>query len=71
MTSIAQAVVKHGFEDMQLQRIRALVMVDNTASNRLLEKLGFQRIATLPSFRICGGVWRDFCSYEKSPSRLD
>lgn len=67
MTSIAQAVVMHGFGDMQLQVIRALVMIDNTASNRLLEKLGFQRTATLPSLRTCGGVSRDFYSYECSP----
>lgn len=65
MTTIAQAVVTHGFQDMQLQVIRALVMVDNTASNRLLEKLGFQRTATLPLFRTCGGVSRDFYSYER------
>jgi ribosomal-protein-alanine N-acetyltransferase len=66
MTVIAQSVVTHGFQDMQLQVIRALVMVDNAASNRLLEKLGFQRTATLPSLRACGGVLRDFYSYECS-----
>jgi ribosomal-protein-alanine N-acetyltransferase len=65
MTTIAQAVVTHGFQDMQLQVIHALVMVDNTASNRLLAKLGFQRTATLPSFRSCGGVSRDFYRYER------
>jgi ribosomal-protein-alanine N-acetyltransferase len=67
MSTIAQAVVMHGFEDMQLRVIRALVMVDNTASNRLLEKLGFQRTKTLPSLRVCGGVSRDFYSYERWP----
>ncbi len=67
MTTIAQAVVMHGFETMQLEEIRALVMVDNTASNRLLEKLGFQRTATLPLFRMCGGVSRDFYGYVGLP----
>jgi ribosomal-protein-alanine N-acetyltransferase len=64
MTTIAQSVVTHGFQDMQLEVIRALVMVDNTASNRLLERLGFRRVETRASFRTCGGVLRDFYGYE-------
>lgn len=64
MTAIASAVIAHGFQSMQLARIRALVMVDNAPSTRLLEKLGFQRTARLPSFRTCGGVARDFYSYD-------
>lgn len=67
MTMIAHAVVMHGVADMQLEVIRALVMVDNAASIRLLEKLDFRRTATLPSLRMCGGVSRDFYGYECLP----
>jgi DNA mismatch repair protein MutL len=62
-----QSVVTHGFREMGLTLIRALVMVDNNASIRLLEKLGFQRTQTLGAFRTCGGVVRDFYAYELRP----
>jgi ribosomal-protein-alanine N-acetyltransferase len=65
MTAIAEAVMAHGFSEMRLRMVRALVMVENAASNRLLEKLGFKRMGTLPSLRRCGGVWRDFFTYER------
>ena len=65
MSTIAKAVVDHGFEKMQLSVIRALVMVQNTASKRLLEKLGFQRTRTLTAFRQCDGILRDFYCYER------
>lgn len=64
MSVIAAAVIEHGFEEMDLQVIRALAMVENAPSNRLLTKLGFRRTATLPALRKCGGVLRDFFSYE-------
>ena len=63
MSMIAAAVVAHGVETMGLVEIGALVMVDNQASVRLLEKLGFRRCETLPAFRRCGGGMRDFCRY--------
>jgi ribosomal-protein-alanine N-acetyltransferase len=66
MTTIATAVIAHGRTEMQLRAIRALVMVENTPSIRLLEKLGFKQTAIHPAFRTCGGVLRDFYSYELS-----
>ncbi len=65
MSTIAKVVITHGVEEMRLRVIRALVMVDNTASIRLLEKLGLRRIETLTAFRKCDGILRDFYSYER------
>lgn len=65
MSAIATAVVSHGFSEMHLRVIRALVMVENTGSIRLLEKLGFKRTRALTSFRKCGSVLRDFYAYER------
>lgn len=65
MSEIATAVVDHGVRDMGLTVISALVMVDNAASIRLLEKLGFKRTAVLPQHRRCGGVVCDFARYER------
>jgi RimJ/RimL family protein N-acetyltransferase len=40
-------------------------MVDNLASQKVLERAGFERTATLPAFRACGGALRDFFRYER------
>ena len=42
-TEAVRAVLRFGFEQMQLHRIEAYTILDNFASVRLLEKLGFQR----------------------------
>lgn len=42
MTKALGAVIKYGFEKMQLNRIEATVMLPNIASMKLLRKLGFQ-----------------------------
>jgi ribosomal-protein-alanine N-acetyltransferase len=42
MTEALHAVIYYGFEVMELNRIQALAFPANTASIRVLEKLGFQ-----------------------------
>ena len=42
MTKALGAVIRYGFETMQLNRIEATVMLPNIASIKLLQKLGFQ-----------------------------
>lgn len=52
MTEALQAVLQHGFEKMELNRIEAIVYPENTASLRVLERLGFQKEGLLrQSFR--------------------
>ncbi|MGB3638456.1 MAG: GNAT family N-acetyltransferase [Rivularia sp. (in: cyanobacteria)] len=41
MTEALTALIKFGFEKMELNRIQATVMLENTASMKLLQKLGF------------------------------
>jgi len=43
MTEALQSAIKIGFETFKLNRIEAIVHPDNTASLRLLERLGFQQ----------------------------
>ena len=42
-TEAVGAMLRFGFERMQLNRVEAEAVVDNTRSVRLLERLGFQR----------------------------
>jgi len=54
MTEALQAVLKFGFEQMGWQRIIARVMLDNTASIKLLQKLSFQDAGLLRQH----GFWK-------------
>ena len=42
----AQALLTYAFEDLKLNSVFATVALDNTASQRLLEKMGFERSGT-------------------------
>ncbi len=45
-TEAAIALIKYGFESLQLERIHAIVMPENGASSRVLEKAGFRYYKT-------------------------
>ncbi len=55
MTEAVAAMVRFGFEEMGLNRIEAMVMPDNSASARLLQKLGFQEEGILHEY----GFWKN------------
>jgi [ribosomal protein S5]-alanine N-acetyltransferase len=50
MTEALIAVISYGFERMKLNRIEALVYVENTRSIHLLHKLGFEKEGTLRDY---------------------
>lgn len=52
-------IISHIFEDLKLHRIEAYVMPGNTASIRLLEKLGFQNEGTAYKSIFISGEWED------------
>ena len=45
-TEAARAVLSHGLDEVGLERIIAVIHVENTASQRVAEKLGFDRERT-------------------------
>lgn len=50
MTEALRAMLSYGFEQMRLNRVEALVYVENEASIRLLERLGFLREGILRQY---------------------
>jgi [ribosomal protein S5]-alanine N-acetyltransferase len=54
MTEALLRIIRFGFENMELNRIEATVMLENTASMNLLSKLGFTEEGTLREF----GYWK-------------
>lgn len=63
-TEAVREVVRFGFRDIDLKRIEAGVLPENTASIRVLEKCGFSRVGTTRQSLQVMGVWRDHDLYE-------
>ncbi|MDX1520590.1 MAG: GNAT family protein [Anaerolineae bacterium] len=62
-TEAAAAMLAYGFETLQLHRISASVIADNTASIRVLEKLGLRHEGTLRQNQWMKGRWWDTLIY--------
>ncbi|WP_222107722.1 GNAT family N-acetyltransferase [[Actinomadura] parvosata] len=59
MTEGLELLVGHAFEEMELHRLEANIQPANTASLRLIERVGFQREGYSPNFQFIDGAWRD------------
>lgn len=59
MTEALEAVIYFGFQRMELNRIEALVMLENIASITLLEKLGFREEGILREYGYWKGKFHD------------
>lgn len=62
-TEAVQAVVSFGFEQMQLNRIEALVLPNNVASARVLEKVGMRYEGLLRQYQVWQGQPCDLKMY--------
>lgn len=58
-----EAVIKYGFEQMDLQRIEALIEPPNIPSQKLTEKQGFIREGLLRSYEFTCGKFDDLYMY--------
>jgi ribosomal-protein-alanine N-acetyltransferase len=58
-----ERVIRHGFEDLGLERLSARCHAGNEASKRLLERLGFSLEGTLRSYVVREGIRRDCLLY--------
>lgn len=64
MTEALQGILDYGFEQLELQRVTAQVMIDNSASKALLQTLGFQSQGVLHQHGFWKGQYHDleqFC----------
>jgi ribosomal-protein-alanine N-acetyltransferase len=59
MTEALRAVISNGFERMGLNRIEALVYVENDRSIRLLQRLGFKQEGMLRDYYYLDGEFYD------------
>lgn len=68
----AKAVMSYGFNELGLNRIEAKYIIGNTASRRVMEKLGMKYEGTLRSAMLIKGMYRDIgvCSILKDDFKL-
>jgi [ribosomal protein S5]-alanine N-acetyltransferase len=63
MTAAVRALAPFVFQTLRLRRIEAACLPNNTASIRLLERVGFQREGYARSYLCIAGEWRDHLLY--------
>lgn len=65
MTAAAGALIDWAFAEGGFNRIEATVMVRNRRSERVLEKLRFQREATMRQYKFVRGEFRDYSMWAR------
>jgi len=64
MTEALSAIIDFGFGKLELNRIEAVVMPENTASKKMLEKLGFRNEGLLEEYEKWGSKgYVDLCMF--------
>jgi ribosomal-protein-alanine N-acetyltransferase len=58
-------VVDFAFGELELHRLEAGTLVDNVASQRVLEKNAFERFGLAKRFLLIAGEWRDHVLFER------
>ena len=65
-TAAVGAAVATAFGELGLHRLEAGTLVDNVASQRVLERNGFTRIGVAPHYLHIGGAWRDHVLFQRT-----
>ena len=63
-TKAVGEVIPFAFAELGLHRLEAGTLVDNIASQRVLEKNGFERIGIARGYLHIGGAWRDHVLFQ-------
>lgn len=62
-TKTLKKIIEYGFNELQLQRIEANCTIDNIASQKLLENLGFEKEGVLRKYKYIRGENQDSFIY--------
>ena len=63
-TAALREIIGVAFGELGLHRIQAETLLDNAASQRVLERNGFARIGMAPTYLKIAGRWQDFILYQ-------
>jgi len=65
MTAAVGAAIKIAKEDLGLHRLEAATLLHNVASQRVLDKNGFEAYGTARAYLRIAGLWQDHCIYQR------
>jgi ribosomal-protein-alanine N-acetyltransferase len=65
MTAAVEAAVAHARDDLRLHRIQAATLLHNAASQRVLERTGFERFGVAPRYLQIAGRWQDHVLFQR------
>lgn len=65
MTAAVEAAAAHARDDLGLHRLQAATLLHNTASRRVLERTGFERIGMAPQYLRIAGRWQDHLLFQR------
>ncbi|MEM9723977.1 MAG: GNAT family protein [Pseudomonadota bacterium] len=65
MAETIEAVAAFAFDDLDLSRLEAACLPENTRSRRLLERAGFHEEGFASAYLRIDGAWRDHVLYER------
>jgi ribosomal-protein-alanine N-acetyltransferase len=65
-TAAVAAIVDLGFGELGLHRLEAATLVENVASQRVLEKNRFTLIGLAPRYLRIAGAWRDHLVFQRT-----
>jgi ribosomal-protein-alanine N-acetyltransferase len=64
-TAAVADIVEYGFTRLSLHRVQGETLLHNTASQRVLERNGFERIGMAPKHLRIAGRWQDHLLYQR------
>lgn len=64
-TAAVRRICEIATEDFGLHRIEATTLVENTASQRVLAKCGFEQFGFAPKYLHINGAWRDHRMFQR------
>ncbi|HUA06541.1 MAG TPA: GNAT family protein [Solirubrobacteraceae bacterium] len=70
-TAAVSDIMRVAFDELALHRIEAGTLLDNIASQRVLERNGFTRFGVAPRYLKIAGVWQDHALYQALNPTLD
>jgi ribosomal-protein-alanine N-acetyltransferase len=64
-TGAVAEILDYAFEELELHRVEAATLIDNLASQRVLEKNDFERIGLARRYLRIDDDWRDFFLFQR------
>jgi ribosomal-protein-alanine N-acetyltransferase len=65
MSAAVEAAAVHARDDLGLHRLQAATLAHNDASQRVLERTGFERIGVAPQYLKIAGRWQDHVLFQR------